>query len=357
MRRRTNGGPLMAFEAAFGVTAAIAAILFLAYNRLRKRHDAAVRERDRLSATLEARTENLPALAKVAAADVTEPLNKIMGELRERMEKLGEQNAGTRQVTDELVRSTRAISEVLTSSQKRGQYSEITIERILQMSGFEKGRHYSTQYATETGKADFVVHLPDDRNVVLDSKAPLDSLQKSVGAEDEADKAHHMGEHVKAVKTHIKSLSGKEYWKGSESLECVILVMPEYALLPALERDGDLIEYAWKHRVVLATQSILMVLLRAVDIIWKQNEMADTAKHIGRLSADLHAKLVTFGKHYAKTGDVLGKAVKQYNDGVGSWDSRVMPAAERLAQAGGSIDQVPGAKQVDTAPRRLAGAD
>ena len=151
--------------------------------------------------------------------------------------------------------------------------------------------------------------------------------------------------------------SGKEYWKGSESLECVILVMPEYALLPALERDDGLIEYAWKHRVVLATQSILMVLLRAVDIIWKQNEMADTVKDIGRLSADLHARLVTFGKHYAKTGDTLAKAVKQYNDGAGSWDSRVMPAAGKLAQAGGSIDELPEAKQVDAAPRRLAGSD
>lgn len=347
----------MAFEAAFGVTAAIAAILFLAYRRLRKKYDMAVRERDRISATLEVKTEDLPALAKVATADVTEPLNKIMDELRDRMEKLGEQNAGNRQVTDELVRSTRAISEVLTSSQRRGQYSEITIERILQMSGFEKGRHYSTQYATETGRADFVVHLPDDRNIILDSKAPLDSLQRSIGADDEADKSHHMDEHVRAVKAHIKSLSGKEYWKGSESLECVILVMPEYALLPALERDSGLIEYAWKHRVVLATQSILMVLLRAVDIIWKQNEMADTVKDIGRLSADLHARLVTFGNHYAKTGDILGKAIKQYNAGAGSWDSRVMPAAEKLAQAGGAIDELPEAKPVDTAPRRLSGAD
>lgn len=348
---------MMAFEGAFGVTAVIAMILFLAYNRLRKRHDGVVRERDQLAATLEAKTENLPALAKVAAADVTEPLNKIMSELRERMERLGVQNAGTKQVTDELVKSTRAISDVLTSSQKRGQYSEITIERVLQMSGFEKGKHYNTQYATETGRADFVVHLPDDRNIILDSKAPLDSLQKSIGAEDEAIKSHHMDEHVKAVKTHIKSLSNKEYWRGSESLECVILVMPEYALLPALEQDDGLTEYAWKHRVVLATQSILMVLLRAVDIIWKQNEMTDTVKDIGRLSADLHSRLVTFGKHYAKTGDVLGKAIKHYNDGVGSWDSRVIPAAEKLAQAGGSIDQIPEAKQIDTTPRRLTGAD
>ena len=347
----------MAFEAAFGVTAAIAAILFLAYNRLRKKHDDVVRERDKLSATLETKTEDLPALIKVAAADVTDPLNMIMDELRERMEKLGEQNAGARQVTDELVRSTRAISEVLTSSQKRGQYSEITIERVLQMSGFEKGKHYSTQYATETGRADFVVHLPDDRNIILDSKAPLDSLQKSIGAEDEADKSYHMDEHVKAVKAHIKSLSSKEYWRGIESLECVILVMPEYALLPALEQDDGLIEYAWKHHVVLATQSILMVLLRAIDIIWKQNEMTDIVKDIGKLSADLHTRLVTFGNHYAKTGDILGKAIKQYNDGAGSWGSRVMPAAEKLSQAGATIDKLPEAKSIDVSPRRLAGSD
>ncbi len=347
----------MAFEAAFGVTTVIAMILFLAYYRLRKKYDEVSRECNRLSTALAVKTEDLPALARNATDPILEPLNEVMGELRERMEKIGGQYAENRQMTNDLIKNTKDISDVLTSSQKRGQYSEITIERVLQMSGFEKGKHYNTQYATETGRADFVVHLPDNRNIILDSKAPLDSLRKSVAAEDEADKSHYMDEHVKAVKGHIKQLSGKQYWKGSESLECVILVMPEYALLPALERDSKLTEYAWGNKVVLATQSILMVLLRAIDIIWKQNEMVDTVKNIGELSADLHAKLVIFGKHYIKIGDNLGKAVNYYNKGVGSWDTRLMPATKKLAQAGAAIDELPEAESIDTVPRRLTSVD
>lgn len=347
----------MAFEAAFGVTAAIAMILFLAYYRLRKKYDETNREYDRLSTTLKIKTEDLPALTKEAADPVLEPLSEMMNKLDERMEKIVGQYAENKQVTTELVKSTKDISEVLTSSQKRGQYSEITIERVLQMSGFEKGKHYNTQHTTDAGRLDFIVHLPDNRNVILDSKAPLDSLQKSIAAESEAEKSHHMGKHVKAVRQHIKDLAGKRYWKGSESLECVILVMPEYALLPALEQDSKLTEYAWGNKVVLATQSILMVLLRAIDIIWKQNEMVNTVKDIGELSADLHAKLVTFGGHYVKTGDALSKAINYYNKGVGSWDSRLMPAAEKLAQAGATIDELPEAKSIDTTPRRLTNGD
>ncbi len=347
----------MAFEGAFGVMVVIAAILFLAYYRLRKKYDKINRECDRLSTTLKIKTEDLPALTKEATDPMLEPLSEMMNKLDERMEKIVGQYAENKQVTTELVKSTKDISEVLTSSQKRGQYSEITIEKVLQMSGFEKGKHYNTQHTTDAGRLDFIVHLPDNRNVILDSKAPLDALQKSIAAEDENHKSYYMDEHVKAVKGHIRSLSNKEYWKGNESLECVILVMPEYALLPALEKDSKLTEYAWGNKVVLATQSVLMVLLRAVNIIWKQNEMADTVKDIGKLSAELYSKLNTFGKHYVKTGDALGKAIKNYNDSVGSWDSRLMPAAEKLAQAGATIDELPEAKSIDTTPRRLTNGD
>lgn len=347
----------MEFGAAFGVMAVIAAILFFAYVRLRKKYDGVVRERDNISARFDAKFEDLPALTKEAAAGVTEPLNKIMDDLNERLEKMGKENAGDRQVIEGLAKDAKTISEVLTYPQKRGQFSEIAIERILQMSGFEKDKHYSVQSTTEAGRPDFVVHLPDNRNIILDSKAPLNALQKSIAAEDEATKSQSMDEHVKAVKAHIKSLSGKEYWKESESLECVICVIPEYALIPALERDDNLTEYAWKNRVVLASPSILMVLVRAIDIIWKQNEMSDTVKEIGKLSADLHGRLATFSKHYTNTGTALSKLTKYYNEGVGSWDSRVKPAAEKLADAGAIINELDEVKPVDAAPRRLAGTE
>ena len=125
-------------------------------------------------------------------------------------------------------------------------------------------------------------------------------------------------------------------------------------MLPALERDDKLIEYAWENRIVLATPSILMILLRAVDIIWKQNSLSDTAKEIGELSGELHSRLVTFAERYAKTRKGLDSAVKSYNDSVGSWETRVKPGAERLAKAGAVLGELPDIKPIDNAPRRLS---
>ena len=146
-----------------------------------------------------------------------------------------------------LAKDTKAISDMLANMQKRGHYSEIAVERILQMSGFERSRHYDVQRTAGSKRPDFVVHLPDSRDVILDSKAPLDALQRSIGATDEAARAEQLEEHVKAVKSHIRQLSNKEYWKGGSALECVVMVMPEYVMLPALEMDDKLIEYAWEN--------------------------------------------------------------------------------------------------------------
>ena len=351
----------MAFEAAFGIAAFIAVCLFFMHARLRKKYDALSSERDVLSAKMEVMEKDMPAITRDAHAVAAEPMGKIVEELRGRIETLTMQNAESKQAFStmadthaSLAKDTKAISDMLASTQRRGRYSEIAVERILQMSGFERGRHYDVQHTAGSKRPDFVVHLPDNRDVILDSKAPLDALQRSISATDEAAKAEQLEEHVKAVKSHIRQLSNKEYWKGGSALECVVMVMPEYAMLPALERDDKLIEYAWENRIVLATPSILMILLRAVDIIWKQNSLSDTAKEIGELSGELHSRLVTFAERYAKTRKGLDSAVKSYNDSVGSWESRVKPGAERLAKAGAVLGELPDVKPIDNAPRRLS---
>ena len=130
--------------------------------------------------------------------------------------------------------------------------------------------------------------------------------------------------------------------------------VPASCLLPALDHDDGLIEHALNKHVVLVTQSTLMTLLRAVDLMWKQSRMAGTIREIGTLSADLHSGLNKFAEHYNKIGKDLGDAVGSYNGGIGSWNRRVLPAASKLAEAEAVIWDMADLKPVDDAPSRLS---
>ena len=370
----------MAFEAAFGIVVALSIVLLLLYARSRKANNGLTKSNIRLEAELEAargRERDLPTLVKALSADMlkeqsesfktvaTDPMGKMMEELRIRIENLGKQNAGDREAfnvrmegmtkaTGELLKKTGTLSDILRSPQKRGRYAEMDIERVFEMAGLTKGTHYEIQRVRDAKKPDFVVHLSEDRSIIVDSKAPLDALWKTTETDDEAAKAEAMDEHVRAVKGHIKALSKKEYWEDRESsLDYVVMVMPEYALLPALERGERLMEYALENKVVLVTPSTLMVLLRAVGLMWKQSQMAKAVRDIGRLSADLHARLGTFAEHYNRVGKGLEDAIRYYNKSTGSWHSRLLPAADRLAEMGATVKDMPELNSIKTMPDRL----
>ena len=370
----------MAFEAAFGITAVLSIIFALLYVRSRKARDELAGSNILLTTELGAvkkHMQDLPAIVKSLSAEVlkehtdsfkttaTEPMGKMMENLKARIEVLGQQNAGDREAfdasmknlaaaTNNLMNDTRALSDVLKSPQRRGHHAEMGLERVFEMSNLTKGIHYDTQDVSGEGKPDFVVHLSQDRSIIVDSKAPLNSLWEAFGTDDEAAKSDALDKHTTAVRNHANSLSKKEYWDNPKSsLDYVVMVMPEYALLPALDRDGGLIEYALAKRVVLVTPSTLMILLRAVDLMWKQSRMATTVKEIGALSADLHTRLNKFAEHYNKTGKGLEDAVMRYNDGIGSWNRRVLPAANKLAEAGAAMGDMTDLKPVEDAPGRL----
>lgn len=372
----------MAFEAAFGVTAVLSAILAMLYVRSRKAKDETTKSNIRLEERLKAaeeRERDMPAKISDLSADVlrrhgeafksttTDPLGKIMEDIRTRMESLGRQNAVDREAfdssmknmaetTSSLLKGTQNLSDVLRNSQRRGRHAEIGLERVFEMSGLTKGVHYDTQDAGGDGRPDFVVRLSEDRSIVVDSKAPLESLWKAFDTDDEAAKSAAMDGHARAVRDHINTLSKRGYGGSTRSsLDYVIMVMPEYSLLPALDRDGRLVETAFGKRVVLVTPSTLMILLRAVDLMWKQSEIADAVREVGELSADLHSRLNTFAEHYNDAGKGLAKAVERYNRGIGSWNRRVMPAADKLAKTGAVTDHMTELRPVEDSPGSIDG--
>ncbi len=134
-----------------------------------------------------------------------------------------------------------------------------------------------------------------------------------------------------AVKTHIHNISKNGYWKNlKSSLDFVVVVMSEYALLPALDRDNTLNEFAMDKHVVLVTPSTLLLLLRAVNLMWRQSQMTAAVKEMGDLARDLHERLGVFAGHYNKIGKDLNDAIKSHNAGIGSWSRRVVPAIYKL---------------------------
>ena len=370
----------MAFEPAFGVAAVLAAIFALLYVRSRKARDIIAESNIRLEEQLKAAKaleRDMPLKVRDLAADViktqgesfktttTDPMGKMMDDLKDKIEDLDKQNAGDREAFDarmqqmatataELMKDSRALSDVLKSSQRRGRHAEIGLERVFEMSGLTKGIHYDTQRASSDGRPDFVVKMSEDRSIIVDSKAPLGSLWEAFDAGDEAAKSDALDRHASSVKGHVNSLSKKEYWDNPKSsLDYVVMVMPEYALLPALDRDGGLIEYALSKRVVLVTPSTLMILLRAVNLMWKQSRMAGTVKEMVEMSADLHSRLSKFAEHYNKVGKGLEDSVRRYNDGIGSWTRRVLPAANKLAEAGAAVKDMTDLNPLEDAPGRL----
>ena len=204
------------------------------------------------------------------------------------------------------------------------------------------------------GTPDFVIHISDDRSIIVDSKSPLESLWNAFETDDDATKTNLLKKHVQAVKAHISSLSKKEYWNDQEqSLDYVVMVMPEYAMLPALEQDNKLVEYALSKRIVLVTPSTLMLLLRAVELMWRQTQLSSTVKEITDVSVQLHERMNKFANHYNKTGKDLTDTVNSYNNAIKSWNSRILPTANKLIDVTASADDIEKLKSIKDVPKQL----
>ena len=212
----------------------------------------------------------------------------------------------------------------------RGRWGEIQLERILEMSGLRKGIDYSNQDSFESEgqrlRTDVVVKMPEDRRIILDSKVSLVALLEAFETNDEEQRAQALNRHVDQVKNHVKELAGKEYWKllQIQTVDLVVMVMPEFAFLPALERDSDLSEWALQKKVVIVTPPTLLALLRAIALMWKQVRVVEKAREISELGKEVHDRLAIFAEHYVAMGKALHQSVERYNKSVNSWDSRVM---------------------------------
>jgi DNA recombination protein RmuC len=267
---------------------------------------------------------------------------------------------------DHLQKETRSLVTALRAPQTRGRWGELQLRRVVEMAGMLERCDFDEQVTSSTDQGrlrpDMVVHLPGGKNVAVDAKVPMQAFLDANEAEDETTRRMHLANHGRQLKAHVDALAKKEYWKQVDpSPEFVVAFVPGDPLLTtALEHVPGLMEHAVANHVLLATPTSLIALLRAVAYGWQQDAMAESAREVQQLGAELYQRLSVLGDHFAGVGKGLNGAVAAYNKAVGSLEGRVLVTARRFADMGvigtGEKDIAPSIT-VDAIPRALQSAE
>lgn len=244
-----------------------------------------------------------------------------------------------------LSRETRNLVTALRRPEVRGQWGEITLKRLVELSGMTAHVDFTEQHhqMTETGviRPDMIVHMPEQRDIVVDVKTPLEAYLAAVEAPDDEERAVQLRRHAHIVGVRVRELSSKQYWSQFEhSPDFVVLFLPgDQFLAAALQENPGLMDESLRQNVMLATPTSLIALLKAVAYGWKQTLLADNAAEIRRLGEDVYKRLAVFGEHLGKLGRSLGSSVDSFNKAVGSLEQQVLPAARRFPDLGLRVDR------------------
>jgi DNA recombination protein RmuC len=260
----------------------------------------------------------------------------------------------------ELRNQTHNLVQALRRPEVRGQWGELTLKRLAELAGMVEHCDFYQQENIKTDEGrqrpDMIVRMPDGREIVVDVKTPLDAYLSAIESSDDEQRQQHMQRHARNVRQRINELASKAYWNQfSQSPEFVVLFIPgDQFLSAALESDYKLMEDALGKHVILATPTSFVALLRAVAYGWRQEQLAKNAEHIKKIGEELYQRLATFTSHLQKMGRSLESAVKHYNSSVGSFDSRILPSAQKFREMGiSSSKEIDAQEQVESGIRQI----
>lgn len=258
----------------------------------------------------------------------------------------------------QLRRETSNLANALRKPQVRGRWGEIQLQRVVELAGMLEHCDFFQQVSVNTDDArlrpDMIIKLPGNKNIVVDAKVPLSAFLDSLDSTDEAQQNQLLIQHSRLVREHIKKLSQKNYWaQFNPSPEFVVLFLPgETFFSAALEHDPSLIESGVEERVIIATPTTLIALLKAISFGWRQENLAKNAEVISQLGKDLAKRITDMRDHFSVVGDRLHKAVDAYNKTAASFESRVLVTARKFQ----SLNHSPEAEivePIETLPRNL----
>ena len=239
-----------------------------------------------------------------------------------------------------LAQETQNLVNALRRPEVRGRWGEITLRRLVELAGMVDHCDFEEQVHTTAEdkviRPDMIVRMPNNRELVVDVKTPLDAYLEAIEAKDDAQRELGLKRHARNVRDHIRKLASKAYWEQfSQSPEFVILFIPgDQFLSAALNEDPDLIESALAQHIILATPTSFVALLKAVAYGWRQLQLADNAQEIRKLAEDLYGRLGTFVGHLNRVGKQLNSSVENYNKAVGSLERKVLPGARKFTELG-----------------------
>jgi DNA recombination protein RmuC len=267
---------------------------------------------------------------------------------RERREAYGAlrgQIEGMVQGQSALQRETRNLVTALRRPEVRGRWGELTLRRVVELAGLSEHCDFSEQPTlgadASLQRPDLVVHLPEQRQLVVDAKAPLDAYLEAIEAQSDEARAAALARHAQQLEARVRNLASKSYWQQFEtSPEFAVLFLPgDQFLSSALAERPALLDDALRSGVILATPSTLIALLKVIAHGWRQGAIAANAAEIRDLGQDLHRRLATFLAHFSKAGRQLGGAVEAYNAALGSLERQVLPGARKFSELGAATGE------------------